>query len=114
LVIFVCLAGIFFCPGARIGADFATNTAPCIFYFKGALMMKVTYICDICGKPQETVEIENVEIEKLGLDTLTRTEREDIIKYNDEQGLLLYSLCPFCFEEKLITEKLDVEQEFFL
>jgi hypothetical protein len=64
--------------------------------------MKVTYICDICGQPQETVEIEDVEIEKLGINTLTPAEKEDIIKYNDEQGLLLYSLCPACFEEKFL------------
>ncbi|RJX24746.1 MAG: DUF2757 family protein [Dethiobacter sp.] len=64
--------------------------------------MKVTYICDLCGQPQETVEIDNVEIEKLGINTLTPAEKEDIIKYNDEQGLLLYSLCPSCFEEKFV------------
>lgn len=69
------------------------------------MMMKVTYICDICGKPQETVELADVEIEKLGIDTLTPMEREDIIKYNEEQGLLLYSLCSSCFEEKLGVTK---------
>jgi hypothetical protein len=63
--------------------------------------MKVTYVCDICGTPQETVEIDNLHIEKLGIDTLTNHEKEDIIKYNEEQGLLLYSLCPSCFEEGL-------------
>ncbi len=66
--------------------------------------MKITYICDICGQPQETVELEDVEIEKLGINTLTHIEKEDIIKYNDEQGLLLYSLCPACFEENYLKE----------
>lgn len=66
--------------------------------------MKVTYICDICGRPQETVELEDVEIGKLGINTLTHIEKEDIIKYNDEQGLLLYSLCPACFEENYLKE----------
>ena len=78
------------------------------------MMMKVTYLCDICGKPLETVELADVEIEKLGIDTLTPAEREDIIKYNEEQGLLLYSLCSSCFEEKLVVDKPAWEQEFFL
>lgn len=63
--------------------------------------MRVTYICDICGLPQETVEIADIEMEKLGINTLTAAEKQDIIKYNDAQGLLLYSLCPACFEKKL-------------
>ena len=67
--------------------------------------MKITYICDICGQPQETVELEDVEVEKLGINTLTHIEKEDIIKYNDEQGLLLYSLCPACFEENYLKEQ---------
>jgi len=70
-------------------------------YFKGALTVKVTYICDICGEPQETRELAGVEAEKLGLHTLTRSVREDIIKYNEEQGLLLYSLCPACLKKQL-------------
>ena len=45
-----------------------------------------------------------MEIEKLGINTLTHIEKEDIIKYNDEQGLLLYSLCPACFEENYLKE----------
>lgn len=63
--------------------------------------MKVTYVCDICGEPQETMELVGVEAENLGLNTLTRAVREDIIKYNDEQGLLLYSLCSACFKKQL-------------
>lgn len=66
--------------------------------------MKVTYICDICGQPQETIEVEDVEIEKLGINTLTPAEKEDIIKYNEEQGLLLYSVCPACFEENFLND----------
>ncbi|MGI5822491.1 MAG: anti-sigma-F factor Fin [Dethiobacteria bacterium] len=63
--------------------------------------MKVTYICDICGEPLETIELAGVQAEELGLHTLRRTVREDIIKYNDEQGLLLYSLCSTCLEKQL-------------
>ncbi len=66
--------------------------------------MKVTYICDLCGLPQETVEIGDVDLEKLGLHTLTPEEKEDIIKYNDKQGLLLYTICPACFSEKVFTD----------
>jgi hypothetical protein len=69
--------------------------------------MKVTYICDICGKPQETLEIDDLTLEKLGINTLTLEEKEDIIKYNEEQGLLLYSLCPACFEESLAEGVLE-------
>lgn len=63
--------------------------------------MKVSYICDICGKPQETLEIDDLTLEKLGINTLTQEEKEDIIKYSEDLGLLLYSLCPACFEESL-------------
>lgn len=66
--------------------------------------MKVTYICDICGLPQETVEIEEVDLEKLGLNTLTLQEKEDIIKYNEKQGLLLYTICSACFSDKIFPE----------
>lgn len=66
--------------------------------------MKVTYICDLCGLPQETVEIGDVDLEKLGLHTLTPEEKEDIIKYNETQGLLLYTICSDCFSEKIFTE----------
>ena len=66
--------------------------------------MKVTYICDICGRPQETVEIEDINLEKLGLNTLTDEVKEDIIKYNEKQGLLLYTLCSGCFSEKVFPE----------
>jgi hypothetical protein len=71
--------------------------------------MKVTYVCDICGKPQETVEIDDLEIEKLGINTLTQEEKEDIIKYNEEQGLILYSLCASCFAKSLPR---DILEEF--
>lgn len=69
--------------------------------------MKVTYICDICGKPQETIEIDDLTLERLGINTLTQDEKEDIIKYDEEQGLLLYSLCPACFEESLPEEVME-------
>ncbi|NLX91579.1 MAG: anti-sigma-F factor Fin family protein [Firmicutes bacterium] len=66
--------------------------------------MKVTYICDICGLPQETVEIKEVDPEKLGLNALTLQEKEDIIKYNEKQGLLLYTICSHCFSDKIFPE----------
>ena len=66
--------------------------------------MKITYICDICGLPQETVEIEDVDLEKLGLNTLTAREKEDIIMYNETQGLLLFTLCSDCFSEKVFPK----------
>ena len=64
--------------------------------------MRVTYVCDICGQPHETVEVEDVKLENLGINTLTPAEREDIIKYNDEQGLFLHSICPSCFEKQFV------------
>ncbi|HHU76939.1 MAG TPA: anti-sigma-F factor Fin family protein [Firmicutes bacterium] len=73
--------------------------------------MKVTYICDLCGFPQETVEIGEVDLEKLGLHTLTPEEREDIIKYNEKQGLLLYTICSDCFSQKIFAE--DEESYLF-
>lgn len=53
------------------------------------------------------MEIDDLTLEKLGINTLTQDEKEDIIKYDEEQGLLLYSLCPACFEESLPEEVME-------
>ena len=61
--------------------------------------MKVTYICDCCGVTIDNLEDPRLNEEKLGINTLTPEEREDIIKYDDNNGLIIYSLCDQCGEE---------------
>lgn len=50
------------------------------------------------------MEIKEVDPEKLGLNALTLQEKEDIIKYNEKQGLLLYTICSHCFSDKIFPE----------
>jgi len=63
-------------------------------------MLKTTYVCDICGELQKTVEYGGVKKGNLGIPTsLTGEKKEDIIKYSEVQGILVYTLCPLCLEE---------------
>ena len=61
--------------------------------------MKVTYICDRCGTDINEFDDPNLDEEKLGINTLTPEERKDIIKYDRDQGLVVYALCDQCGEE---------------
>ncbi len=58
--------------------------------------MKVSYYCDNCRSFINQTEIEEVNLYSFMNGSLTQEKWKDIINYNDQDGLLLYSLCVSC------------------
>ena len=52
-------------------------------------MMKVSYICDICGKPQDAGVMIYLESRYQYVDA---GRKEDIIKYSEDLGFALFPL----------------------
>ncbi len=61
--------------------------------------MKITYYCDNCSSYINTARVEGLSLAELGLDALTEKKWLDIIKYTDEDGIILSSLCDSCAEK---------------
>ena len=66
--------------------------------------MKITYFCDRCGAIIGAMRVREAELEQLGLDPLTVETEGDIIKNNEPDGLLIYSLCNDCVETMSLHE----------
>ena len=61
-------------------------------------MVRVNYICDRCGASIGGLNLDEQELEQLGLDPLTVEISEDIIKNDHTGSLFIYSLCNECVE----------------
>ncbi|HOB87040.1 MAG TPA: DUF2757 family protein [Bacillota bacterium] len=67
--------------------------------------MKLTYLCERCGAIIGAINLKSAaELQQLGLDPLTEEFQEDIIKLNDNEGWLYYSLCDDCVETMSLHE----------
>jgi hypothetical protein len=61
--------------------------------------VKIHYICDCCGEPIDTLELDEVDEAKLGFDCLTGAERQDMIQIDaGTNSMQVRSLCDFCIE----------------
>ncbi len=58
--------------------------------------MHIHYHCDWCGKAVAQLEMEVVDEAKLGLDCLTREERNDIIAVDEAGTMHIKTLCDDC------------------
>jgi hypothetical protein len=66
--------------------------------------MKVTYICERCGAIFGVINLDDQELEQLGMDPLTVEMRQDIIKSTETGGLFVYSLCDDCVDTMSLHE----------
>lgn len=60
--------------------------------------MAVHYHCRHCGVKVGTLELSNVESEKLGFNHLTNEERNDMISYRGNGDLHVKTICEDCQE----------------
>jgi hypothetical protein len=68
--------------------------------------MIINYLCDNCGEAIDSIEVENVDENRLGFDCLTDEERHDLIHFDASSGSLqVRSLCDACIEALGLTEE---------
>ncbi len=61
--------------------------------------MRIHYSCDSCGRAIDTIEVDAIDEAMFGFDCLTAEERQDIIRYDEAEGVLyVQSLCDACIE----------------
>lgn len=59
--------------------------------------MKIFYTCEYCGQSIDTIEVDEIDDVRFGFDCLTKEERQDIIKINQESNeMYVQSLCDDC------------------
>jgi hypothetical protein len=59
--------------------------------------MKIYYLCEYCGDPIDTIEVDELDEVKFGFDCLTQQERQDIIKINPKTNeMYVQSICDEC------------------
>jgi hypothetical protein len=62
--------------------------------------MKIFYTCDNCGKPIDSIEVDELDDVKFGFDCLTREERQDLIAFDAEANTMtVQSLCDVCIAD---------------
>ncbi|MBP2650774.1 MAG: putative protein family YabK [Firmicutes bacterium] len=68
--------------------------------------MKINYSCDYCGEPIDTIEVEQIDEERLGFNCLNLEERQDLLKYDElTNSLNVLSLCDRCIEELGLADR---------
>ncbi|VBB06374.1 anti-sigma-f factor fin [Lucifera butyrica] len=68
--------------------------------------MKIYYICEFCGDPIDTLEIDQIDEARFGFDCLTGEERQDIIKIDSlTNSIQVQSLCDQCIEALGLAEE---------
>ena len=73
--------------------------------------MKIFYNCDSCGAPIDSIEVDQVDEERLGFDCLTGEERQDLIKFDaSTNSMYVQSLCDTCIEALGLAEESAVLQ----
>jgi hypothetical protein len=60
--------------------------------------MSVTYICRHCRSVVGTIDNPAVSEARLGFDSLTPEERNDIITYNPDGNVEVKTVCDYCKE----------------
>jgi len=61
--------------------------------------VKIHYICDCCGEPIDTLELDDIDEVKLGFDCLSGDERRDMISFDAVANAMhVQSLCDICIE----------------
>ena len=70
--------------------------------------MKVHYTCDQCGADIDTIDVSQLDEEKLGFNILTNEERQQML-FHDKDNDVLYvkSICNTCIDRL----ELDVDPE---
>lgn len=61
--------------------------------------MKIHYTCDRCGSFIDTIEMAEIDENKLGFDSLTAAERQAIIEFDEyTNSMYVQSLCDQCIQ----------------
>ncbi|MBP2644590.1 MAG: putative protein family YabK [Firmicutes bacterium] len=77
--------------------------------------MKINYSCDCCGEDIDTLEVDELDEDKLGFSCLTVKERESILKYDSlSNSLQVLSLCDQCIEELGLAEEIAPLERGFI
>lgn len=70
------------------------------------MKVKLYYLCECCQKLMGTLEMEELDEEKLGFSCLTPEEREDIITVKQEENsIYIKSICEECASVTGFLEK---------
>ena len=69
--------------------------------------MRIFYSCDTCGKPIDTIEVDEIDEVRFGFDCLSGEERQEMLRFDAESGALyVQSLCDGCIEALGLAEEI--------
>ncbi len=75
--------------------------------------MALTYKCKHCSKEMGSLQIEEIDLEKIGWEYLSEQEKLQLLQYTPDQTITITSICESC-EHIIENNPLYHELDYFI